>query len=218
MLLPGDIERVGKIAKYLSDNRRIGQHYSFLIQKGKYGEVPITICSTGIGGPSVSIALEELVKLGGKYFIRVGISGPLQEKIKQGDLVISTAAVRLDGASRDFVRIEYPAVADYEVLLALIKAAQKLGYRYHVGIIASAASFTCGQGHKSAKGYLPLEKEKLIQELKEANVYNIETESATLFTLSNIFGVKASTVTAAVNLGREKKFIKIGEKRAIETS
>ncbi|MCD6158365.1 MAG: nucleoside phosphorylase, partial [Euryarchaeota archaeon] len=127
--------------------------------------------------------------------IRIGTTGTIQKNIKIGDLIISTAAVRLEGTSKQYVIPEYPAVASYDVVVALIAAAESLGVRYHVGITASTDSFYVGQQRPGYKNYLPSFARNIIEDLRMANVLNFEMEAATLFTLASIFGLRAGAVS-----------------------
>lgn len=198
VFLPGDPERVQKIASRWDTSKNAAGHYSFVVQSGTLNGQPVCACSTGIGGPSVGIAVEELAGLGADTFIRVGITGTLQPEVRLGDLIINTGAVRLDGTSEDYVVLGYPAMAHYEVVMALIEAVESLGVRYHLGIVASTASYGCGQGREGFSGYLPSRMKDLVAELKAARVYNMETESATLFTLASIYGLRAGSINAVV--------------------
>ncbi len=198
VLMPGDPGRVPKIAKYWEVKREVASHREFTTYVGKYKGVDIAAISTGIGGPGTAIVVEELLRVGADTFIRVGTTGALRKEIALGDLVISVAAVRYDGASKIYVDTEYPAVASYEVVLALIEAAEELGVRYHVGITASSDSFYVGQGRPGFKGYLPERWRGIEKRLAELNVLNFEMEAATLFTLANIYGARAGAVCAAI--------------------
>lgn len=198
VLLPGDPGRVPLIASMWDQSRLAAEHRGFVTYVGTYRGVPIAATSTGIGGPSTAIVVEELLRVGADTFIRVGTTGALQEYIKLGDLVISSAAVRLDGTSRVYVDPEYPAVASYDVLLALIEAAESLGVRYHVGITASSDSFYVGQGRPGFRGYLPERWRGVERRLAELNVLNFEMEAATLFVLASIYGARAGAVCAAI--------------------
>ena len=126
VLTPGDPERVGKIASLWDSFQEKAYHREYRTVTGFYYKTPISCTSTGIGSPAMSIAVEELTRIGAHTFIRVGTTGGIQPGQKMGDLVISTGAVRLDGASRDYVIPEYPAIAHYQVVQALIQAAQEL--------------------------------------------------------------------------------------------
>ena len=153
VLLPGDPERVPKIAEFWDESKEVARHREYVTYTGRYKGTEISATSTGIGGPSAAIAVEELAQVGAKTLIRVGSTGSIQKDITVGDLIIATGAVRLDGTSKQYVRAEYPALANYEVVLALIEAAESLGVKYHLGIIASTDSFYTGQGTPSFSGY-----------------------------------------------------------------
>ncbi len=198
VLLPGDPGRVPEIAKYWDEARQVAIHREYNTYTGKYKGVPISATSTGIGGPSTAIAIEELLRVGAHTFIRVGTTGSIQRDVKVGDIIITYASVRLEGTSRQYVMIEYPAAASPEVVMALIEAAETLGVRYHVGITASTDSFYTGQGRPGFKGYMQSWMKNIIPDLQAARVLNFEMESATLFTLANIYGVRAGMVTAVV--------------------
>lgn len=198
ILIPGDPARVGKIASLWDSSREVANHREYHTMTGKYQDVAISCTSSGIGGPSLAIAVDELCRIGVQTFIRVGSTGGIQKGQKLGDLVISTGAVRLDGASRDFVIPEYPAVANYEVVMALIEAAEELGVRYHVGITASTDTFYTGQSRPAYENYLPSFKEDLYRDLQKARVQNFEMEAATLFTMASIFGKRAGAVCVIV--------------------
>ncbi len=198
VLLPGDPDRVPKIAKYWDEARHVARHREYNTYTGKYKGVPISATSTGIGGPSTAIAVEELLRIGAHTFIRVGTTGAIQRDIKVGDIIITYASVRLEGTSKQYVIPEYPAAASPEVVLALIEAAETLGVRYHVGITASTDSFYTGQGRPGYKGYMQSWMKNIIPDLQAARVLNFEMESATLFTLANIYGVRAGMVTAVI--------------------
>lgn len=196
VLIPGDPARVPKIAGLWDKAKEVAHHREYRTYTGKVGGVPISSTSSGIGCPSLAIAIEELAAVGADTFIRVGSSGSIQRDVKVGDVVISSAAVRLEGTSKQYVRVEYPATANYEVLLALIQAAEKLGYRYHVGITASTDSFYLGQGRPGLKGYTQSFAKELMQDLQAARVLNFEMETASLFTIANVYGFRAGSVCA----------------------
>ena len=196
VLLPGDPERVPKIASLWDKAKKVAHHREYQTYTGKAGGVPISATSTGIGCPSLAIAVEELAAVGANTFIRVGSSGSIQRDVKVGDVVISSAAVRLEGTSKQYVRVEYPAAANYEVLLALIQAAEKLGHRYHVGITASTDSFYLGQGRPGLGEYTQSFAKEIMQDLQAARVMNFEMETASLFTISSVYGFRAGSVCA----------------------
>lgn len=196
VLLPGDPDRVPKIAKLWDKAKKVAYHREYQTYTGEVGGIPISATSTGIGCPSLAIGVEELATIEADTFIRVGSSGSIQRDVRVGDVVISSAAVRLEGTSKEYVRVEYPATANYEVLLALIKAAEKLGHRYHVGITASTDSFYLGQGRPGLKGYTQSFSRDIMPDLQAARVLNFEMETASLFTIAGIYGFRAGSVCA----------------------
>lgn len=219
VLLPGDPARTKKIIKYWDEAHLISEHREYLTYTGKYKGVNLSVTSTGIGGPATAIAIEELLEAGANTFIRVGSTGAIQNNINIGDLIISTAAVRLDGTSKQYAPPEYPAIANYEVVLALIEAAETLGVQYHVGLTASTDSFYVGQGRPGYKGYLPSWSKTIIEDLKSINVLNFEMETATLFTLANIYNVRAGAVCAVYAQRIKNEFIaNAGEEDAIKVA
>ena len=141
VILPGDPKRCEKIAKYFDDAKLVGDSREFVTYTGYLNGTKISVTSTGIGGPSASIALEELVKCGAKTFIRVGTCGGMDIDVMGGDLVIATGAIRFEGTSKEYAPIEFPAVADLDVVNALVKAAKESGKRYHTGIVQCKDSF-----------------------------------------------------------------------------
>lgn len=218
VLLPGDPDRVVKITKYWDEAKEVARNREFVTHTGVYKGVRASACSTGIGSPAAAIAVEELANIGVDTFIRVGSTGSIREECKCGDLVISTGAVRLEGTSKQYVRIEYPALASYEIVAALVEAAEVLGYRYHVGITASTDSFFCGQARPGFKGYWQSWIDGLIPDLRAANVINFEMEAAALFTLANLFGLRAGAVCAVFTNRITDEFDVAGEEEAGKTA
>jgi len=209
LLIPGDPKRVEKIASYWDEAIEIAHHREFRSFTGKYKNVKLSAISSGIGPSSMAIVVNEAANIGVENFIRVGSTGAIQEYVKCGDLIISTASVRLDGTSQNYIRSEYPAVANYEVLHALIEAAENLGCNYHVGITATTADFYAGQARSAFQGYQQRTLEDLIPSLRMANVLNFEMECATLFVLSSIFKLRAGAI-CAVYANRYTKTFKPG--------
>ena len=125
VILPGDPKRCAKIAAYFDDARLVADSREYVTYTGYLDGVKVSVTSTGIGGPSASIAMEELVKCGADTFIRVGTCGGMQQDVCGGDIVIASGAVRMEGTSREYAPIEYPAVADVDVMQALIQAAKE---------------------------------------------------------------------------------------------
>lgn len=223
VILTGDPFRVPKIANLLdSKSKEIAykrEFRSFLSNvKGK----SVLITSTGIGGPSISIAIDELAQIGVRTFIRIGTSGAIQESIKIGDVIITSGAVRLDGASTHYAPIEYPAVSDYKVLNSLIKAAEKLKIKYYVGITASSDTFYPGQErYDSYSKYVIKKFQNSLNEWQKLNVLNYEMESSTLFTVCNALGLKAGCITGVIvnrvrNENIDKNSLILGEENAIK--
>lgn len=194
VLIPGDPERVGKIAKLWDSSHEVAYHREYHTMTGKYKGIPISSTSSGIGSPALAIAVDELCRIGVDTFIRVGSTGGIQKGQKLGDLVITTGAVRLDGASKELVIPEYPAVANYEVVMALIQAAEELNERYHVGITASTDTFYTGQGRPAYNNYLPSFKEDIYRDMQNARVQNFEMEAGCLLTIANLFGKRAGAI------------------------
>ncbi|MCC6018995.1 MAG: uridine phosphorylase [Candidatus Verstraetearchaeota archaeon] len=198
VLLPGDPDRVPRIAKYWDEAREVARNRCYVTYTGTYKGKPISATSTGIGCPSTAIALEELLRIGARTFIRVGTTGSIRSEVRVGDLVISSGAVRLEGTSRQYVMVEYPAIASYEVVLALVEAAESLGVRYHVGLTASTDSFYVGQARPGFNDYLPSFSRNIISDLQACGVLNFEMEASAIFTLSSIYGVRAGAVCAVL--------------------
>src|SRR5260221_7139223 len=141
VILPGDPDRVAMISAGWDSFQMVGQNREFVTHTGQMQGQPISAISTGIGNPAMATIVESLARLGAKTLLRVGTTGCIQPNIALGDLIIANGAVRLDGASRAYVRPEYPAAAHPEAVMALVEACETLGYRYHVGITASTDSW-----------------------------------------------------------------------------
>ncbi|MEZ0248135.1 MAG: uridine phosphorylase [Thermoproteus sp.] len=207
VLLPGDPGRVPKIASYWDEGREVARNREFVTYIGRYKGTPIAATSTGIGSGSTAIAVEELLAVGADTFVRVGTTGALRRDVKIGDLIIAWAAVRWDGASRWYAPPEYPAVAHWAVLNALVKAAEGLGVRHHIGIVASTDSFYIGQERPGHKGYMPPWARGLVETLRALNVLSFEMETATIFTLASIYGARAGGVYAVIANRETDEFI-----------
>lgn len=218
VLLPGDPDRTDLIAKEWDEARFIAAHREYRTWTGAVGGVPVSACSTGIGGPSASIALEELASLGADTFIRFGTCGALQEGVQCGDLIVCDRAMRQDGASPDYVDITYPAAASYEVTAALVESCERLGLRYHVGVSCSTASFYCGQARPGFKGYKQSWFQNKIEDLVRAGVMCFEMEAATVLALSSLYGLRAGVVLVAVADRRGNTLQYIGMDRCIQAA
>lgn len=202
VLLAGDPGRIPQIASFLQDAKKIAEYRGFVTYGGLLNGTPVTACSTGIGGPSTAIVVEELSRLGAHTFIRVGTSGGLGEGVEAGDMVVSTGSIRSDGASSSYAWPEYPAVAHYEVVASLVEAARKLDQAVHVGITWCVDGFysenkMLSEGElipMSFKGFQLGERGQRLLDVKAMGAKNVEMESGTLFTLANIFGLRAGAI------------------------
>lgn len=198
-ILPGDPGRVPKIASLLDDPVALASNREFHSWIGFSDGTPIVVCSTGIGGPSTSIAVEELAQLGVRTFLRVGTTGAIQPDIAVADVIITTGSVRLDGASRDFAPYEYPAVAHYDCVHALVEAAKEQGHTAHVGVTVASDTFYPGQErYDTVSGYVRRSLQGSRDEWAALHVLNYEMESATLFTQCATNGWRAGMVAGAL--------------------
>ena len=141
VILPGDPKRVQKIAEYFDERHFVADNREFMTYTGSLEGVKVSVVSTGIGGPSAAIALEELAKCGAHTFIRVGTCGGMQLDVEGGDIVIASAAVRQEGTSREYAPIEYPAAGNFDVIRTMADTAEKLELKHHVGVVQSKDSF-----------------------------------------------------------------------------
>lgn len=218
VLLPGDTERVEKITATWDDAAEVANHREYHTVTGSYDGTPISVTSTGIGSPSAAIALEELAAVGTKTFIRVGSCGTIQPDVEIGDLIITSGAVRLEGTSKEYVRKTYPATADFEVVTALVAAAERLDHDYHVGVTASTDSFYAGQGREGFEGFQSPGGKALYDELQNANVLNFEMEASAICTLGTLYGLRAGAVCTVYADRRSGEFRVAGQSRAAETA
>ena len=193
VLLPGDPGRVPVISKLWDEFRHVATSREYVTHTGTYKGVAISCTSTGIGAPSTSIAMEELARCGARVFIRVGTCGTFLDSIQNGDMVIFDAAMRLDGASRLYAPIEYPAVASHDVVEAAMRAATDLGLRHHVGITRSADTFYAGhaQPGSSYNGYWQSWWKDHFDDLARLNVAAAEMEASVIFVLARVWGLRA---------------------------
>lgn len=214
VLLPGDPERLEVITDHWTDWTERASHHEYRTVTGNVDDVEISACSTGIGSPSAGIAVEELARVGADSFIRVGSCGAIQSGIGIGDLVITTGAVRQEGTSDEYVRTGYPAVADFEVVNALVAAAETLGEDYHVGVTMSDDSFYAGQDRAGYDGFEAVGTADHLDELRKANVLNIEMEASVILTLTNLFGLRGGAICSVFANRETGEFRQAGEDRA----
>ena len=192
VILPGDPARCEKIAKYFDNAEFVVQNREYTVYTGYLLGEKVSVCSTGIGGPSSAIAMEELFAVGADTFIRVGTSGGINLKVREGDVVIATAAVRQDGTSREYAPAEYPAAANFEVTQALVWAAEEMGCRFHTGVVQSKDSFY-GQ-HSPNRMPIADELNAKWEAWKRLGVLCSEMESSTQFVVADTLGARAGGV------------------------
>ena len=203
VLLPGDPKRCAKIAKYFDDARLMADSREYVTYTGYLDGVAVSVTSTGIGGPSAAIAMEELVMSGADTFIRVGTCGGMQTEVKSGDIVIASGSIRMEGTSREYAPLEFPAVADIRITNALMGAAEELGQDYHVGVVQSKDSFY-GQHSPETK---PVSYELLNkwEAWKKLGCLASEMESAALFVVGSHLRVRVGACFLVVaNQERQK--------------
>ena len=204
VLLPGDPKRCAKIAKYFDNPRLVADSREFVTYTGTLNGVPVSVTSTGIGGPSASIALEELANCGADTFIRVGTCGGMQEEVCGGDIVIATGAIRMEGTSREYAPIEYPAVPDFGLTNALVDAAKDVGVPYHTGVVECKDSFY-GQ-HQPEKHPVSYELLNKWEAWLRMGCVASEMESAALFIAGAYRRVRVGSLFLVVaNQERAKK-------------
>jgi uridine phosphorylase len=205
-LLPGDPGRVEAIARTapLTDPRRLASKREFHTWLAHAAGHPVLVTSTGIGGPSTSIAVEELAQLGVRTFVRVGTTGAIQPDIDVGTVVVTTGAVRLDGASTHYAPIEYPAVAHHDVVTALLASARACGIPARAGVTCTTDTFYPGQERvNSFTGYVPRRFQGATEEWRRLGVLNYEMEAATLLTMASVMGLRAGCVSGVI-VGRTR--------------
>jgi len=204
VILPGDPKRCKKIAAYFDNAELIADNREYVTYTGYLDGVKVSVTSTGIGGPSASIAMEELVKVGAKNFIRVGTCGGMDIDVKGGDVVVATGAIRMEGTSKEYAPIEFPAVADFGIVNALCESAKKLGYDYHAGVVECKDSFY-GQ-HEPEKMPVSYELLNKWEAWLRLGCKASEMESAALFVVASYLRVKVGSVFLVVaNQEREKQ-------------
>ncbi|RRZ87505.1 uridine phosphorylase [Erwinia sp. 198] len=198
-IVPGDPERVKKIAALMDNPVHLASHREFTTWRADIDGKAVIVCSTGIGGPSTSIAVEELAQLGIRTFLRVGTTGAIQPDISVGDVLVTTGSVRLDGASLHFAPLEFPAVADFTCTTALVEAAKVLGATTHIGVTASSDTFYPGQErYDTFSGRVVSRFQNSMKEWQQMGVLNYEMESATLLTMCASQGLRAGMVAGVI--------------------
>jgi uridine phosphorylase len=207
VMLPGDPGRARLIAEQFFENPvEVAKNREYWSYKGTYKGVEVGVCSTGIGCPSAAIAIEELVKVGCKVFVRVGTAGAIDPRLEAGDIVIFTGAVRDDGTSRQYVPLEFPAVADPHLVAALTEAAAAVDVNYYVGIGHSKDSFYSEFPEMTAD---PDSTSAKWEAMRKAGVLATEMEAASLFIIGHLRGVQVGSICVIVgeNIEKEAKIV-----------
>lgn len=201
VILPGDPGRVPKIAAFLEDAVQVAQNREYNVYTGTLCGEKVSVCSTGIGGPSAAIAVEELIKCGADTFIRIGTCGGIQLKIWGGDLIVASSAIRGEGTSYEYLPTGYPAAADFEVVKALVDAADALssddnGNRYHVGVVHSKDSFY-GQVEPERSGVASYLLPRW-ESFEKCGCLASEMECAAVFAVGQVLDVRCGAVLTAI--------------------
>lgn len=196
VILPGDPKRCVKIAQYLDNPVLIADNREFTTYTGTLDGVKVSVTSTGIGGPSASIAMEELYRCGADTFVRIGTCGGMQPDVKSGDIVIATGAVRMEGTSKEYAPIEYPAVPDFGVTTALVSAAKALKMPHHTGVVQCKDAFY-GQ-HEPERMPVSYELLNKWEAWKRMGCKASEMESAALFIVAAHLRVRCGSTFLVV--------------------
>jgi len=214
-ILPGDPGRVPAIAAYFDDAKQVAYNREFNVWTGTLLGEKVTACSTGIGGPSASIAMEELHKCGADTFIRTGTCGGIDVNVQSGDIVVATGAIRFEHTSREYAPIEFPAVADFGITDCLVRAAKALGYPLHTGIVQCKDSFY-GQ-HDPAASPVYYELQQKWDSWKRLGVKASEMESAALFVVAAALGCRCGSCFHVV-WNQEREAAGLDQKMSEDTS
>ena len=214
-ILPGDPGRCEAIAQWFDDPVHVKTNREYVTYTGTLLGEKVSVCSTGIGGPSAAIAMEELANLGVHTFVRVGTCGGINLKVQSDDVVIATGAVRMEGTSREYAPLEWPAVADFEVANALVQAAKNLHKPWHTGVVQCKDSFY-GQ-HSPARMPVSYELESKWEAWKRLGVLASEMESAALFAVAATRGVRCGSVFHVI-WNQEREAAGLDQKESHDTS
>lgn len=214
--LPGAPERVEKIACLLENPHPVAHNREFLTWGGSLDGMPVTVTSTGIGGPSAAIAIEELAALGVHTFIRVGTCGAIQDDLTPGSLILPTAAIRKGGGAQEYMPLAFPAAASFEVLAALRQAAQRRQFPSHTGVVESKDSYY-GQ-HEPERMPVASWLAEQWHAWKAAGALASEMECATLFILGAVLHVRVGAVLLLVRNKEHEKKEHLPAKRVTDTA
>lgn len=193
VLIPGDPGRVKVFAEQMDEAHKVAEKREYITYTGTKGGVPISCTSTGLGCPPTAIGVEELIRIGAQNIIRIGTCGALQPFLKPGHMIIATGAVRGEHTSEEFISMEYPAVADYRVVRALVDACEQLKIPYHLGIIRTHDAFYLESPWAFG------DYRKRLQPWVEMGVLALDNESSSLFVISSMHGIRAGTILTSGN-------------------
>ncbi len=201
VLLPGDPGRVPVVASFWDEAHEVMNNREYRTFTGVYKGVPISCMSTGMGCPSVAIGMEELARLGVHTFIRIGTCGTLQDYVNIGDVAVFDSAMRLEGTSPSYVPIEYPAVADHDVVTACLQACEALGLPHHLGVTRSADTFYARHPRpgSSFNNYWIHDWKHHFEDLKAMNVVAAEMEASVIFVLAKVWGLRAGGIATVLD-------------------
>lgn len=210
VIMPGDPKRCALIAQYLDDAKLVADSREFVTYTGYLDGEKVSVTSTGIGGPSAAIALQELAHCGAHTFVRIGTCGGMQTDVIGGDVVVATGAVRMEGTSREYAPIEYPAIADLDVVNALVTVAKDMNISVHTGVVQSKDSFY-GQ-HSPLSMPVGYELENKWEAWKRMGCKASEMESAALFIVGSYLRVRVGACFLVVaNQEREAQGLETPE-------
>ena len=214
-ILPGDPGRCASIAALFDNPAFVSQNREYTIYTGTLLGEKVSVCSTGIGGPSAAIAMEELTAIGADTFIRVGTCGGIDLNVQSGDIVVATGAIRFEHTSREYAPIEFPAVADFGITAALAEAARAMGKTCHTGVVQCKDSFY-GQ-HSPARMPVSYELLNKWEAWKRLGVKASEMESAALFVVAAALGVRCGSCFHVV-WNQEREAAGMDQKMSEDTS
>jgi len=202
VLLPGDVSRAAVIAEHFDSAEKIAHKRQYITYTGMYKGVKMSVTSTGIGGPALAIAVEELIHVGAKNFIRVGTGGGLQKHLPVPATIVGTGAVRGDGTSREYFPLEYPAAADFHMVEAILKSAEEMGVEVFPGYIRGHDAFYAESIFADKVDYLSRGREWI-----DAGVLIVSNESSTLFPLAMVRGCRAGTILTLVDCHQRPELV-----------
>ena len=215
VILPGDPGRCESIASLFDGAKHVSFNREYNIYTGTLLGEKVSVCSTGIGGPSAAIAMEELANIGADTFIRTGTCGGIRLDVQAGDIAIATGAVRYEHTSLEYAPLEFPAVADFGLTACLKEAAESLGYSYHLGVVQCKDSFY-GQ-HNPEKSPVSYELKQKWESWKRLGVIASEMESAALFVVAAALGVRCASCFHVV-WNQEREAAGLGQVKSKDTS